>query len=173
MPWRPLSPDERGDGEPRYPQDWRKTPILIDESLGREVAEWLREKRCNVVFAGDAGLSGRSDEELFAYAWRKRRMLWTHDRDFLDDRRFPEHRNPGIVVLPGGDGDQTAMGVGLAMAVTIFGRGPQVWLHTKSVVSPTGEVQVRRRHFESGRILSTRYRVPRNGRAEVWQDDRR
>jgi predicted nuclease of predicted toxin-antitoxin system len=52
------------------------------------------------VFAKPVGLGGRSDEEIFAYAWREKRIIWTHDRDFLDDKRFPVHRNPGVLVLP-------------------------------------------------------------------------
>jgi len=47
-------------------------------------------------------------------------MIWTHDADFLDDRLVPEHRNPGVVVLPGGDGDQRAMIVGLAVAILVL-----------------------------------------------------
>ena len=37
--------------------------MLVDESLGAEVATYLREKGFNVVFVGDVGLIGRSDEE--------------------------------------------------------------------------------------------------------------
>jgi hypothetical protein len=41
-------------------------------------------------------------------------MIWTHDRDFLDDARFPEHRNPGVVLLPEGMAIRTQWQLALA-----------------------------------------------------------
>ena len=101
MAWRRMdNPDSSEIG----PEFKKKSRFLIDESLGIDVAKYLRGKGYNAEFVGDVGLAGHSDEDVFAFAWRERRMLWTHDRDFLDDAKFPEHRNPGVVVLPGGDG---------------------------------------------------------------------
>jgi predicted nuclease of predicted toxin-antitoxin system len=161
MPWQPLD-------EPEHePPGWKaRTRILVDEALGHEVAAYLRERGFNAVFAPDVGLSGRSDEDIFAFAWRENRMLWTHDRDFLDDNRFPEHRNPGIVVLPGANGDQRAMRIGLATAVLLFGQGPKLWRKSKAVISAEGEITIRNRSADSGRIEATRYRMTR-GRAEM------
>ena len=147
-----------------------RTRILVDEALGKEVSNWLRSRRFNTIFGPDVGLGGKSDEDVFAFAWREQRMLWTHDRDFLDDRHFPEHRNPGIVILPGADDDQTAMGTGLAAAVRVFGYGPKIWTKTKTVVSATGEVSMRHRMPASGSLMTSRYRLVRGGGVEMWQD---
>ena len=111
------------NAEERAPYEVR-TKILVDESLGGEIANQLRQLRLNAVFGPDVGLRGKSDEDVFAYAWRQKRMLWTHDNDFLDDRKFPEHRNPGVVVLPGGDGNQKAMTAGFRAAVLMFSSWP-------------------------------------------------
>jgi len=168
MPWRPLDNPEKGEIDP----DFKKlTRFLVDENLGVGVATYLIEKGYNAEFAGDVGLSGHSDEDVFAYAWREQRMLWTHDRDFLDDVRFPEHRNPGLVVLPGGDGDQQAMGVGLGTALAVFGAAPSLWKKTKVVISQSGEMTIKRRHFDTGKIETTRYRMTEKGYAEIWVDD--
>jgi predicted nuclease of predicted toxin-antitoxin system len=96
MSWKRLPMPDKPDADLN-----KKVRILVDESLGKAVADYLSESGYNAVYAGDVGLAGKSDEDLAAYAWRERRMLWTHDRDFLDDRIVPQHRNPGIVVLPG------------------------------------------------------------------------
>jgi predicted nuclease of predicted toxin-antitoxin system len=165
MPWRPLKNPDR-----RQPELHVKTRILIDENLGVEVAEFLSEKGYNAEFVGDVGLNGHSDEDVFAYAWREKRMLWTHDRDFLD-ARYPEHRNPGVVVLPGGDGDQQAMGTGIAVAVRVFGSAPSIWEKTKSVISPSGEMTIRQRNFDTGQIETSRYRLTGRGYAEFWEKD--
>jgi predicted nuclease of predicted toxin-antitoxin system len=121
MPWVPLENPDRSEIGPEFK---KKSRFLIDESLGVEVANYLREKGYNVQFAGDVGLTGRSDEDVFSYAWRENRMPWTHDHDFLDNTRFPEHRNPGVVVLPGGSGDQHAMVAGIGAALSMFGAAP-------------------------------------------------
>lgn len=169
MPWRPIDKRDTGDENPELRR--AKTHFLVDESLGREVAKYLRGRGYNAVFTGDVGLAGHSDEEVFADAWREGRMLWTHDSDFLDDTRFPEHRNPGVVVLPGGDGDQQAMAIGIAIALAVFGRGPASWSKTKSVISPTGEMTIRRRHIDTSKITATRYRMTGRGPGEVWEED--
>ena len=123
----------------------------------------------NAVFANEVGLSGHSDQDIFSNAWREKRILWTHDRDFLNDARFPEHRNPGLVILPGGDGDKRAMEVGVATALAIFGHGPALWSKTKSIVSSTGEMTIRRRNHVTGDIRVSRYRMTKGRYAEEWR----
>lgn len=164
MTWHRLTEPATIDSDFRS-----RSRFLIDESLGRGIVDYLKSKRYNAKFVADVGLSGRSDEEILAYAWRQERMLWTHDRDFLNDARFPEHRNPGIVVLPGAAGDQQAMAVGVITALNVFGFGPRMWTKTKATVSPTGEMTIRRRDFDTGKIESRRYRLIRGG-VEEWRD---
>ncbi len=169
MPWRPL-PTPEGPAEDRGDLK-RKVRILVDESLGRGVADQLRYVGYNAVFAADVGLKGKDDKAVTSYGWRENRVIWTHDADFLDDRLLPEHRNPGVVVLPGGDGDQRAMIVGLAVAITVFGHGPQTWRRSKSTISPTGEMTIRSRDHSTGAMTSTRYRITKGEFAEIWGDD--
>jgi predicted nuclease of predicted toxin-antitoxin system len=165
MTWSPLPLDAPKELERRFRS---KARILVDESLGPEVAKILQEQGCNAVYACDVGLTGKSDEDIAAYAWRENRMIWTHDRDFIDDKVLPEHRNPGIVVLPGGDGEQNAMLGGLRTALTIFGRGAQIWKKSKTVVTADGELTMRSRD-QFGRMKSTRYKLTKHG-VDVWSD---
>jgi predicted nuclease of predicted toxin-antitoxin system len=79
--------------------------FLVDESMGSEVAEILRSNGYNTKYVAEMGLLGHSDEDVFAAAWKEGRIIVTHDPDFLHCRRFPHHRNPGIVVVrPGSSG---------------------------------------------------------------------
>jgi Domain of unknown function (DUF5615) len=121
-------------------------------------------------FASDVGLGGRDDREVFAYAWRNRRVLLTHDKDFLDDRRFPEHRNPGVVVLPGAAGDDEALVEALYYAMLLTERDPDAWVGTKMTVQADGEVWLRQRRAETGALETTRYRFTRNGPSLIWED---
>jgi len=143
--------------------------VLVDESLGRGVADQLKYEGYNAVFAEDVGLKGKDDSAVASYAWRVGRMIWTHDADFLDDRVVPEHSNPGVVVLPGGDGDQRAMITGLAVAITVFGHGD--WQRTKSTINSAGEMTIRSRKRETGAVTSTRYRMTKGEDTEVWVDE--
>jgi predicted nuclease of predicted toxin-antitoxin system len=105
VPWRKLdlpndSEKRRMDAEFR---GWAR--FLVDESMGKEVAEILQSNGYNTKYVAEIGLAGRSDEDVFAAAWKERRIIVTHDPDFLDCRRFPQHRNRGIVLVrPGSSG---------------------------------------------------------------------
>ena len=110
-----------------------KARILVDGKLGEGVASFLRDQGCNVEFAGDVGLAGKDDTEIASYAWREKRMIWTHDRDFLDDTLLPEHRNPGVVVLPGGDGSLESNGRRIADRID------GIWSWRPDVVKDQGD----------------------------------
>jgi hypothetical protein len=153
MPWKRISaPSELPD------HFKRKTKFLVDEGLGRDVADFMRRKGFSAIFCGDLGLLGHSDEDVLAAAWRKRRVLLTHDRDFLDDTRFPEHRNPGVIVLAGGSGDRYALGHSIGTVIWIFSRAPDVWRGSKIVISADGEMVIRGRG-DDGKAFTSRYRV--------------
>jgi predicted nuclease of predicted toxin-antitoxin system len=166
MTWKPLPAVDSS----KLPNDFkRKTKFLVDEGLGEEVAKYLRERGYNAVFAGDVGLLGHSDEDVFAYAWRERRVLLTHDHDFQDDTKFPEHRNPGLIILAGGDGNQQAMGMAIATLITVFGTAPGVWEKSKITISAEGYMTVRGRDFDTGKVTTRRFRRSRR-RYESMED---
>src|SRR5215471_9458013 len=77
----------------------KKARFLVDENIGK-LASILRELGWDAVSASEAGLHGHSDEDLFALGWKEKRMIITNDTDFLEDRRYPFHRCPGVMVLP-------------------------------------------------------------------------
>ena len=166
MVWK-LVPDPPPDWDPRR----KKTRFLVDESLGVEVAKVLRQAGWNAVFASEVGLDHHSDEDIFAFATEEDRVLLTHDRDFLDDRRFPVHKNPGVAVLPGAEGNEDALLGALSQIVSIMGWLRDFWRETKVVVHEDGVWTVASRDFETGAITHTRYRFPQHGSAQVWHED--
>src|SRR5271166_4121989 len=96
MAWIPLETANAGRGSAKALQRVR---FLVDESLGRDAARVLRENGWNAKFVSDLRLLGKDDTVVFAEAWKQKRVILTHDRDFLDNRKFPPHRNPGVVVF--------------------------------------------------------------------------
>lgn len=132
MPWKPLyTPSEREitDFRRRHSDLVR---LLVDENAGSEVARFLEES-FNTKYVAELGLLGKSDEDVFAAAWNEQRVIITHDVDFLDNRRFPPNRNPGIIRIgPGADGkDDEGLRRCLAIAMIIARKAATWWTGMK------------------------------------------
>ncbi|MEE9293431.1 MAG: DUF5615 family PIN-like protein [Phycisphaerae bacterium] len=55
----------------------------LDESVDHAVAEGLRRRGIDVTTATDGGLLGAADESHLEFARSQRRVVFTHDVDFL------------------------------------------------------------------------------------------
>jgi predicted nuclease of predicted toxin-antitoxin system len=166
MPWKELElPDD--DTRRELDEEYRgQARFLVDESMGASIAKYLSEKGYNTRYVGDEGLAGRSDEDVFAFAWKSERIIVTHDPDFLDDRRFPPHRNPGVIVVrPGSSGrDDYGLHVCLYKAMLLaddhadFFRGRKFDFSSKDLLTITSR---------GGR---QKYLWGRNDNPMIWED---
>jgi len=169
MPWRPLPPLSKADlASARL--DLKKARFLVDESVDMEVVTWLREHGWNAIHVTEVGLAGRDDEEVLAFAHREDRILLTHDADFLDDRRFPPHRNPGVVVLPCAEGKPASFGTALGRMASIVGKSRGLWRQSKIRIAEDGSWLVMTFEGDIGRIVTNRYRFKHRGRMETWEE---
>lgn len=168
MPWQPLniSDEEAASGMRRLR---KKAHFLVDHNVDEETATYLRGEGWNVVTATEAGVSTHADEDIFAFALREDRILLTHDKDFLDDRRFPPHRNPGVVILPGASGNTRDLVCGLLQTAWLVAPYRERWRHSKLIFNADWSLQIRQRD-KSGTMVTRRYRFTRHGPAEVWSD---
>jgi len=55
----------------------------LDEHVNPAVAEALRQRGIDVTTTVKAGLRGADDQSHIVYAWGERRVIVTHDDDFL------------------------------------------------------------------------------------------
>jgi len=140
--------------------------FLVDENLGPELAPTLRNLGYNATDTYTLGLNGRSDEDALAAAWRERRILLTQDRDFLDDRRFPRHRNPGVVVLPALK--EAALINALVYALALLRQGRELWAGVKMVVCEDGILTVICQNHDVGALETTRYKLRIAGPPLIW-----
>jgi predicted nuclease of predicted toxin-antitoxin system len=171
MAWKVLekTPQHEIDA---FVRNWRKKArFLVDESLGVEVARLLRDAGWNAKYVGEVRLSGRSDEDVFAFAWSDDRILLTHDADFLDDRAFPPHRNPGVVVLPGAQGETERLLKGLAFVLSVVGRFREGYRGTKVLVNADGSWTIIDRNLGTGVMERTKFRTLPHGPVEIWVGD--
>jgi predicted nuclease of predicted toxin-antitoxin system len=75
--------------------------VLLDQNVPRAIAGWLRA-RCphwTIFHTSDVTLSGRPDQELFAWAQQQQAIIVTFDEDFSDQRTFPIGSHAGIIRL--------------------------------------------------------------------------
>jgi predicted nuclease of predicted toxin-antitoxin system len=158
MPWLPyfdLHPDE---GSLRRKRLLRKTRFYADHNIRAGLVEALRAQGVDVVTAGEVRKSTASDHEQLAIAKRLHRILLTHDRDFLNKRRFSTRLGTGIIVLDGGDGSLMNL-VEVFRFLLLTKRGHEYWTTTIMEIKLDGTVTCRWWDKSVGRDLETRYRL--------------
>src|SRR5260370_10867841 len=169
MAWNELPPvtDKQSRDFHRFK---KKARFLIDESLGEGVARVLRKDRWNAIVGPEVGLGGHSDEDVFACAWRDDRILLTHDHDFLDERRFPPHRNAGVIVLPGASGSGEGLGSALRSVVSIIGPNRGAFRRFKIEITKDGIWNIKSMLRVSGEVRNWRLRFGRDDKVYEWEN---
>lgn len=113
MPWRDIEEDlpetklskkEEAELESYLRTKKKKLRFYTDADVPTQAVEILREQRFNVLTAEEAGRKRHSDENHVAEARKQGRILITRDRDYMNERRFPLHKCPTIVVCNFGSG---------------------------------------------------------------------
>jgi predicted nuclease of predicted toxin-antitoxin system len=170
MPWKKIDqPNKRETAE--FKRAFvRRARFLIDEDLPGALARALNRRGWNVRTVEDLGLKGRSDEEILAAAFREDRILLTQDTDFLNERRFPRHRNPGLVILPGGSGNIEALVEALGVLLPIVGAYREVFRGAYIQISAEGVLSVTSLD-KTGARQTSRYRFTAGEEAEEWVEE--
>ncbi len=163
MGWTKLEMPSAQEVAEFLTQHKKRVRFLVDECLGEGTVELIRAAGWNVKGVWELGLVGRDDSDVVACAWREKRTLLTHDQHFLDDGRFPEHRNPGIFVLPGGAGGEAVLIRALGQMLSLVGGFPDIYTQAKMRLSEDGTFLVTARDPNTGRMRTSRYRFPKHG----------
>ena len=171
MVWRPLHQPTSAEIRELQKEFAGKARFVVDESMGEGVAQILRDRGFNAKHAAELNLIGHSDEDVFAVAWSERRVIFTHDSDFMDDRRFPASRNPGVVVIhPGAAGhDNVRLLECLEKTLLIAGHHAQWFLRKKLEFKSAEELSIRSRGKNKNTL--NRYFWPSSGVAMEWIED--
>ena len=158
MPWNPLAlPDD--ETTRTFNRTFRRrSRFLLDHNVDVELRNALSRLGWNVRTAKEQGLALRDDTDVFAAAFRDDRVLITHDRDFLNERRFPPHRNPGVLVIPGGDGATLDCVRAMAAALPLVGEYREVFRGACVTVTSDGVISIRNCEHDSGARKTRRYR---------------
>jgi predicted nuclease of predicted toxin-antitoxin system len=170
MPWEPI-PDPSSEEKAGITERFgKKARFLIDENLDGVITEVLRHLRWNTKGVAEHRLSGHEDEDIFAAAWREDRMVITNDHDFQDDRRFPEHRNPGIIVLPDAPIESQTFLNALRTVLSIIGPLRELYRHSKILIASDGAITIINRNADTGAMERERYRFGKHGETYRWTE---
>ena len=88
--------------------------------------------------------------KVLAFAWKEQRILLTHDFDFLDDSRFPFHRNPGLVILPPVTGSTLGFADAINGVLELIGPLSKAYRGFKIRIAEDGVWTIRRFNTEEG-----------------------
>jgi len=135
-----------------------------------DATEILRRLGWNAQNLSDLNLVGHDDQAVFAAAWKEDRILLTKDHDFLDDRRFPENRNPGLIILPDARVESDVFLNALSIVTYIFRPLREAYRKTKIVISSDGTFRIINRNNDTGAMEHQRYRSGKHGETYIWNE---
>jgi len=168
MVWKPIYSPSKKEMAEFLREHKRSARFIVDESLGIEVARQIKELGWNVKYVDEVGLRGHSDEDVYAYSYKENRVILTHDDDFLDNRLFPISICSGVVIIPGGSGDENALAKAVAGILTMFGNLGDFFNRKKISISSNGLWTVYIFDRSSGKINKSVYKFPKHGNAMEW-----
>ena len=142
-----LTNDQVSDLKRKFESNAR---FLVDESVGINAARLIRDRGWNVRYVEDLDLLDRSHEAVLAFARREQRILLTHHFDFLDDSRFPFHRNPGLVILPPVTGSTLGFADAINGVLELIGPLSKAYRGFKIRIAEDGVWTIRRFNTEEG-----------------------
>jgi predicted nuclease of predicted toxin-antitoxin system len=146
----------------------KKARFLVDQCVGKEAADFLRSRGWNAVYAEAVGLRDQDDQNVYAFAWREDRIILTHDSDFLDDQRFPPHRNPGVIVLPGANGATPGLHMAIARVHLLIAPYREGYRYKKVLINEDDTWTITEFVKDLGTHTRVRLRFGKHG--EIWED---
>src|SRR5262245_3221161 len=93
--------------------------------------------------------------------------------DFLDDRRFPPHRNPGVIVLPGASGSGAGLGLALRRVVSLIGPNRKAFRRFKIDIFRDGTWNIKGLTRVSDVARRWRLTFGRDRQIYEWEDEKR
>lgn len=143
--------------------DWlkaKRTRFVADENLESWALYVMRYENFDIVSADQAGVRHLDDRQVFRRAWQLKRVLVTHDPDFLNDAVFPLQACSGLLVLPVYGAVSLEFGNLLSASANLIGRGERIWFHTKIEATRQFVLKVRTWDRAEGRITRWNFTIP-------------
>jgi predicted nuclease of predicted toxin-antitoxin system len=121
---------------PKYP---KKIKLLADENIPMFIIEDLAQNfSTKSVF--DLGLEGHPDENIREASKKEKRILFTTDKDFWDEKKHPIQKCSGIICTEAGPAEIEKLYSSLAKFYVSFAKEypNHWWRYTKAYVKTDG-----------------------------------
>ncbi|MFH0813827.1 MAG: DUF5615 family PIN-like protein [Pseudomonadota bacterium] len=124
----------------------QKLKLYFDSNFPKDIVKWLKtdnywKKKCKIFSAYDDKNQNKDDNFHFNYCKKKRLTLVTLDDDFMDDRKYPFSKMPGIIRVAEGKNDpyRIKQSLGILLNFLSFFPFPRAFMgDTKCQVSVEG-----------------------------------
>ena len=136
------------------------TRFITDENMEPWALHVMPYKNLDVMDANTAGIRHLDDRAVFRKTWELKRLLITHDTDFLDDRIFPFSTCAGLLVLPTYGSISLEFANLLAGATALIRKGRSMWFHTKIVAKRDFSLKVRTWERTEGLVTEWDFQIP-------------
>ena len=123
----------------------KKSRFLLDDDLPNGLLAAIRKLGWNATTRREVGSRGPEDEDLLALSQRTDRILLTSDLDFRNERRFPPHRNPEVVILPSASQGESRLVEALSAVLRIVGSYRELFRGAVVEVDGAGVITLARR----------------------------
>ena len=103
----------------------QKFRLYFDENFPQDVVEVLKadsnwKRKCKIYSAYDQGFENKDDKFHFEYCRKNDLVLVTLDKDFMDDRKYPFSKIPGIVRVVSKRNDSATILANLSSLLTFL-----------------------------------------------------
>jgi predicted nuclease of predicted toxin-antitoxin system len=138
----------------------KRTKFVADENMEPWALYLMRYQNFDMISADQAGVRHLDDRQVFCRARQLKRVLVTHDADFLNDAVFPLQTCSGLLVLPVYGAVSLEFGNLLSASASLIGRGESMWFHTKIEATRQFVLKVRTWDKAEGRITRWSFTIP-------------
>lgn len=94
--------------------------FYADHNLDQSIVYVLRHEKFDVETAEGIQADKQPDEFHYRYAFKSKRVLLTHDKDFLDNERYPLSQTCGVIVFNVDTNNASQIARVLEVVVTIL-----------------------------------------------------
>lgn len=144
----------------------RKPRYFIDENLGQGVTELIRNLGGNVTDSWEQNMLGQKDDIVWRFARKEKRIILSHDDDFMDERIYPIRESHGYVLLPHKEGGETPLVQKIVHLYNVVSSGAGFLYRKKLIIRENGHWELHS-ISETGKIEKALYDL--NDRNHVFQ----
>ncbi|UFS62546.1 DUF5615 family PIN-like protein [Sulfurimonas sp. HSL-3221] len=144
----------------------RKPRYFVDENLGQGVTDLIRYLGGNVTDPWEQGMLGYKDDRVWRFAREERRIILSHDDDFMDESKYPIRECYGYILLPHKEGGESPLTQKIVQMYNIISSGAGFLYRKKLIIRENGHWELHS-ISETGKIIKTLYDL--NDRNHVYE----